>query len=191
MRTVAGNVAEGPDGLLADIGLGAGQELDKDGDGTGLDDDLSLRGRARGNVGQGPGSLELDQGVGRSEEFDETADDTSLDDLLDRGVALLGEKLAELGGGVDLLFHLVGEDAGDHLGEVLVELRGGVSAMVSLGILPVCLLPVRCSPCRAISKVVWTKVWRGAVGLVLPQGNYPSPTSTAGPPNKTRSSGEL
>jgi hypothetical protein len=57
---VTSNVTESPDGLLADIGLGAAQQLNKDGDSTGLDDDLGLCGRSRGDVGQSPSSLELD-----------------------------------------------------------------------------------------------------------------------------------
>lgn len=122
VRAVTGNVTEGPDGLLPDIGLRAGEELDEDGDGAGLNDDLGLGGRTRGNVGQGPGSLELDQGVRGSQELDESGDDASLDNLLDRGVSLLGEKLSELGGGLDLEIDLFREDTGDHLREVLVQL---------------------------------------------------------------------
>lgn len=86
---VASDVAQSPYGLLADIGLGAGEELDEDRNGIGLDDDLGLSGRARGNVGQGPRSLELNKGMRRTQELNEAADDTCLDDLLNRWVALL------------------------------------------------------------------------------------------------------
>lgn len=134
VRAVTGNVAEGPDGLLANIGLRAGKELDEDGDGTGFDDDLSLGGRAGGNVGQGPSSFELDKSVRGSEEFDETADDTSLDNFFDRGIALLGEKLTELGRGLDLLLNLVGEDTLDHLGEVLAELHDTQDRLATIAI---------------------------------------------------------
>lgn len=122
MRAVTGNVAEGPDGLLANIGLRASQKLNKDGDSTCLNDDLCLGGGTTGNVGQGPGSLELDQSVGRSEELDKAADDTGLDDFFDGWVSLLGQEFAELGRGVDLLLELVGEDTSNHLGKVLVQL---------------------------------------------------------------------
>lgn len=88
LRAVTSNVTEGPDSLLADIGLGALEQLDKDGDGAGVNDDLCLLGRTRGNVGQCPGSLKLDEGVGRAEEFDKTANDVGLDDLLNGRVTL-------------------------------------------------------------------------------------------------------
>ena len=41
---VTGNVTEGPNGLLPDIRLVAAEQLDKDGDGASLDDDLCLLG---------------------------------------------------------------------------------------------------------------------------------------------------
>ena len=123
MGAVAGNVAEGPHRLLADIRLGAREELDEYRDGAGLDNDLGLGGRARGDVRQGPRGLELNEGVGRAEELDKAAHDTGLDDFLDGGVALLGEEFPELGRGLDLLINLGGEDAGDHLREVLIELE--------------------------------------------------------------------
>jgi hypothetical protein len=40
VRAVTSNVSEGPNGLLADIGLGAAEELDEDGHSTGGDDNL-------------------------------------------------------------------------------------------------------------------------------------------------------
>lgn len=60
---VTSNVSEGPDSLLADIGLWASKELDKDWDGAGLDNDLGLCSTARCDVGEGPRSLELHEGV--------------------------------------------------------------------------------------------------------------------------------
>jgi hypothetical protein len=121
---VTSDVTKGPDGLLSHIGLGAGKELDEDGDSASLNDDLGLGGGTRGNVGQGPSSLELHQGVRGSQELDEAADDTGLDDLLDGRVPLLGQKLSELGGGLDLEVDLVGEDARNHLRKILVQLFG-------------------------------------------------------------------
>ena len=88
LRAVTSNVTKGPDGLLAHIGLGALKQLDKDGHGASVNNDLCLLSGTRGDVGQGPGSLELHQGVGRAEEFDETANDAGIDDLLNRRVAL-------------------------------------------------------------------------------------------------------
>lgn len=129
MGAVTSNVTKCPDGLLSHIGFRAGKELDEDGDSASLNDDLGLGGRARGDVGQGPSSLELHQGVGGSQEFDEAADDTGLDNLLDGRVPLLGQKLSELGGGLDLKIDLVGEDTRNHLREILVQLFGIMLAM--------------------------------------------------------------
>jgi hypothetical protein len=69
----------------------------------------------------------LDHGVLITEELDETGDDAALDDLFDGRVALLGQKLAELGRRVELLVGLVGENALNHGRELLLELseRGG------------------------------------------------------------------
>ena len=122
LRAIAGNVAESPNSLLADIGLGASKKLDEDGNSTSLDDDLGLSGRARSNVGKGPSGLELNQGVGRAEELDEATDDASLDNLLDRGVALLAEQFSEPGSRLNLLVDLTGENTLNHLGEVLAQL---------------------------------------------------------------------
>jgi hypothetical protein len=119
---VTSNVAESPNGLLPDIRLVAAEQFDEDGDGASLNDDLCLLGGTRGNVGKGPCGLKLDKCVGRAQELDKAADDTGLDDPLDGRVALLGQELAELGRGLDLLVDLLGEDALDHLGEVLVQL---------------------------------------------------------------------
>lgn len=128
MGAVTSDVTKGPDGLLSHIGLRAGKELDENGDSASLNDDLGLGGRARRNVGQGPSSLELHQGVGGSQELDEAADDTGLDDLLDGRVPLLGQKLSELGGGLDLEIDLVGEDARNHLRKILIQLFGTMLA---------------------------------------------------------------
>src|SRR5690606_31502298 len=66
LRAVAGNVAESPHGLLADIGLGAAEELNEDGNGTSFDDDLGLGSGTRSNVGEGPGGFELDESMRRA-----------------------------------------------------------------------------------------------------------------------------
>ena len=89
LRRITSNVAQSPHSLFPDIGFVAGQQLDKDGDGASLNDDLRLRGRTRGNVGQSPSSLELNEGVRRAQELDETGDDTAFNHLLDGRVALL------------------------------------------------------------------------------------------------------
>lgn len=86
---IAGNVSKSPDGLLPDIGFRACKKLDKDGDSTGLDNDLSLCGTAGRNVCESPGSLKLDEGVGRPQELDESCNDTRIDNFLNRGIPLL------------------------------------------------------------------------------------------------------
>lgn len=122
MRAVAGNVTKSPNGLFSHVGLGAAKQLDEDGNSASLDDDLGLSGRTRGDVGQSPGGFELHKSVRGSQELDEAANDASLDDFLDGRVALLGQELSELGGGLDLEVDLVGEDARNHLREILVKL---------------------------------------------------------------------
>jgi hypothetical protein len=59
----------------------------------------------------------------RPEKIDESGDDARLDDLLNGWIALLAEELSELGGSLDLLIDLVGENALNHLRKVLVELK--------------------------------------------------------------------
>ena len=104
---VAGDVAQGPDGLLAHVGLVAAEQLNEDGHGAGLDDHLRLLRRARGNVSEGPCRLELDQRVRGAQKFNEATDYARRDDALDGRVALLGQQLAELGRGLDLLVDLL------------------------------------------------------------------------------------
>ena len=123
VRAVSRDVAKRPDRLFAHIGLGARKKLNKYRHGTSFNNDLGLSGRARGDIRQGPRGLELDESVGGAKELNEAAHDTSLNDFLDRRVALLGEEFPELRRGLDLLINLVGEDARDHLREVLVELE--------------------------------------------------------------------
>ncbi|KAI6766284.1 hypothetical protein HG530_007354 [Fusarium avenaceum] len=125
VRAVTSNVTKSPDGLFPDIGLRASKELNEDGNSASLDDDLGLCGGARSNVGQSPSSLELNQGVRGSQELDEAANNTGLDHLLNRRVTLLGKKLSELGGGLNLRIDLVREDALHHLGKVLIQLNTG------------------------------------------------------------------
>ena len=121
---ITSNVTEGPDGLLADIGHGAEKEVNKVWDGTGPDDNLGLLRRARGDIGEGPGSLELERrGVVVGKELDELGDNTGRNHLFDRGVALLGEQLPELGGGHNLLLKGSASDASNHLWEVLKALE--------------------------------------------------------------------
>ena len=60
---ITSNVTEGPNSLFTDIRFRATQQLDKDRDSAGLNDNLCLGSGARGNVGQGPSCLELDQSV--------------------------------------------------------------------------------------------------------------------------------
>lgn len=119
---VTSNVSKSPDSLLPHIGFWAGEELDENGNGTSLDDDLSLCSASGGNVGQSPSSLELHESVRRSEEFDESGNNAGLDDLFDRGVALFGQELPEAGGSLNLQIDLVGKDALYHLRKILAQL---------------------------------------------------------------------
>ena len=48
-------------------------------------------------------------------ELDETGHDTTLDNTLDRGVLLLGQELAELGGRVELALRIIRKDTSNHL----------------------------------------------------------------------------
>ena len=122
MRGVASDVAQRPNGLLANIGLVARQQLHKDWHSASLNHDLSLGGGSRSDVGQGPGSLELDKRVGRAEELDETGHDAAFDDFLDGRVAFLRQELAKFGGRLDLLVDRIREDSLAHGGEVFAQL---------------------------------------------------------------------
>lgn len=122
LRAIASNVAESPNSLFTHVRLGATEKLDEDGNSTSFNDNLGLSGRARSNVGKGPSGLELNQGVGGAEKLDKATNDAGLDNLLNRRVALLAKQLSELGGRLNLLIDLTGEDTLDHLGKVLAQL---------------------------------------------------------------------
>ncbi|KAI3483457.1 hypothetical protein L1887_53684 [Cichorium endivia] len=133
LGAVACDVAERPDGLLADVEHGGGEELDEDGDGALGDDDLGVVGGAGGDVGERPGGLELDHGVRAAEELDEAGDDAGGDDALDGRVLLLGEQLAEFGGCVELTVEVVAHGVVDHPGQLVGELcvdGGGLGVVV-------------------------------------------------------------
>ena len=73
---ISGDVSDGPDGLLLNVLGGRGQQLDEDGDGSGLDDHSGLRRGPAGDVGKGSGGLELEcRVVGGAKELDETWND--------------------------------------------------------------------------------------------------------------------
>ena len=80
----------------------AAEKLDKDGNGTSIDNDLRLLCRARRNVGQCPCSFKLDESVWRTKKFYETTDDAGLNDFLDGRVAFFRKELSELRRGLDL-----------------------------------------------------------------------------------------
>jgi hypothetical protein len=102
---VAGDVAERPDRLFADIEDRIREEFDEYGHGAGIDDDLGVLRCTRGDVGERPSRFELstsmkqalyegaifiahlDHGVRTAEELDEALDNAAFDDLLDRGIA--------------------------------------------------------------------------------------------------------
>lgn len=154
LRTVSRNVSECPDGLLSHVEDGRREELDEDGDGAGLNDDLRVLGCTGGDVGESPGSLELeergkggepgqlrvdcssrigahlDHGVLVAEELNEASDDSTLDDLLNGRVALLTQELPEPRRCVELLIRLVGEHSLDHRRELLLELSAHTSSQL-------------------------------------------------------------
>lgn len=57
-----------------------------------------------------------------AEELDEARNNTTRDNSFYRGILLLGQKLAELGGALQLLIDIVRHNTGDHLGKVVIEL---------------------------------------------------------------------
>jgi len=105
----------------------AAEQLDENGDGAGLDDDLCLLCGARGNVGERPCGLKLHERVRGAEELDKPAHYARLDNALNGRVALLGQELAEFCSRLDLLINLLGKDALDHLRELFVQLARHVS----------------------------------------------------------------
>jgi hypothetical protein len=58
--TISCDVSKGPDCLLSNVEHGRVEEVDKLGNSSGLNDDLSVIGGARGYIGECPGSLELE-----------------------------------------------------------------------------------------------------------------------------------
>mmetsp|Transcript_57278 Transcript_57278/g.161780 ORF Transcript_57278/g.161780 Transcript_57278/m.161780 type:complete len:360 (+) Transcript_57278:719-1798(+) len=100
---VAGDVPEGPDSLLADVVVGRPEEHHEDRQGAVLHDDARLLGRAGGDVREHPRRLELQVGpVPLFEELDEARHGAGRDHLLDRGVLLDAQELAELLRGAEL-----------------------------------------------------------------------------------------
>ena len=61
--------------------------------------------------------------MGGAQELDKLGDDTAADDLINRGVALLGEELAELCGGAKLVVDVVRHDSLNHSRKLLMELQ--------------------------------------------------------------------
>jgi hypothetical protein len=91
-RRVAGNVAQSPDGLLADVIVGGTQQRDEDGDSAGVDHDLGVVRGARGDIRQRPRGLKLQlRDLAALQELNEARDHALRDHLLNRRVALCGE----------------------------------------------------------------------------------------------------
>ena len=77
VRRIAGDVADGPDGLLLNVLGRRPEKLDENGDSSGVDDHPRLRGGAAGDVGQRPSGLELKRRVvGGPEKLDESGNDS-------------------------------------------------------------------------------------------------------------------
>ena len=82
LRTVPGDVAEGPDCLLLHVLLLAEEERDKDRNCSGVNNLPRLLTGATGDVGQRPGGLELeDRVLGGAEELNKPRYYSSLDNL--------------------------------------------------------------------------------------------------------------
>ena len=88
------DVAQRPDGLLADVGVGGADQADEGRDGPARDHGgRLLRGPGR-DVGQRPGRLKLERGgVGEAQERHEGGDEACSDDVVDGGVPLTGQQL--------------------------------------------------------------------------------------------------
>ncbi len=119
-RGVAGDVAQGPHGLLPHVVVGAHEESDEGGHGAVLDDHLGVLGRPGCDVGEGPGGLELQRGrVVPLQELNEARDHARVDDLLDGRVLLEREQAAELRRVLRLHGRVVAHDARHHLRQLL------------------------------------------------------------------------
>ena len=77
-----GGVADGPGGLLPDVELGVGEELDEGRHDVVVDDGLDLVLVAGGNVGDGPAGLLADALLGGGEEGEEAGEGIVVDDEL-------------------------------------------------------------------------------------------------------------
>jgi hypothetical protein len=64
----------------------------------------------------------LDDSVRGAQKFNKSWDHSAANNLVDRGIALFGEQLAEAGGSSKLLFNVVRHDSLDHSRELFVEL---------------------------------------------------------------------
>eukprot|EP00050_Salpingoeca_kvevrii_P010306 m.7653 g.7653 ORF g.7653 m.7653 type:complete len:452 (+) comp2784_c1_seq1:247-1602(+) len=118
-RRVTSNVAKRPDGLFGDVMLGRADELDEEGNGAVVDNDLGLGAGARSNVGQSPGRLKLQFGrVGALQKLDKARHNTGLDDRVDGWVFLARQETAKLGGVLELGGSIVAPDTGKKLLEV-------------------------------------------------------------------------
>jgi len=60
--------------------------------------------------------------MGRAQELDKLGHNSAADNLIDGGVALLREKLAEASCGSELIVNVVGHNTLNHCWELLVEL---------------------------------------------------------------------
>ena len=104
LRAVSSNVTERPDSLLAHVGDGGREELDKLWNGLRVDDNLGVLGRSGGDVGQSPRGLELKvalrntfpimtsieaylkHGIVSAQEFNKAGHHPALNDAFDRRV---------------------------------------------------------------------------------------------------------
>mmetsp|Transcript_5742 Transcript_5742/g.11447 ORF Transcript_5742/g.11447 Transcript_5742/m.11447 type:complete len:512 (-) Transcript_5742:106-1641(-) len=119
-RRVTGNVSQGPDGLFADVVVGARQETDKNRDGTNFNDNLGMFRGSTGNVGQSPSRLEL-QGrvIFALQKFDKARHHTRVNDLLNRRILFDRKQATKLCGTFRLYGWIVSHDSLHHGGQLL------------------------------------------------------------------------
>lgn len=93
--TIPDDVTQRPHGLLADVLVRRGQELQKQRHGVGLHHGLRLRRRSGGDVGQRPRGLELQRRIFRAAQTaDQDGQDAGVDEGVDGRIAVGGEQLA-------------------------------------------------------------------------------------------------
>mmetsp|Transcript_115139 Transcript_115139/g.365826 ORF Transcript_115139/g.365826 Transcript_115139/m.365826 type:complete len:583 (+) Transcript_115139:81-1829(+) len=120
VRTIACDVPEGPDGLLAHILVRRLQQLHEEGQGALLHDHAGLVRGARGDVRKHPGGLELKvRPAHLLQQQHKAGHDAGLDDLRDGRILLERQQLPELLGRVEDGVGVTGVQGNDHCRHLL------------------------------------------------------------------------